>query len=128
MVPDLDKTSQPPETTLENAGESRLQSPGSSSVSTTPPIELIAMAEGDSDDSNSAAPGSDIADQGLLLLDPTTHFPYAESDESLCDTLQRLSQYISTSEWHRLARPCIICAADIVDRLAHRRNDTRPGC
>ncbi|XP_044721100.1 ubiquitin carboxyl-terminal hydrolase domain-containing protein [Hirsutella rhossiliensis] len=104
MIPDLNalgETTEAPETAMENARESGSRSPGSSSLSTSPPIELIAVADSDdrdNDDMNCAPTSPDIAGRDWLQLDPTTHFPYTEPEESLCDTLQRLTQYLSTTD------------------------------
>lgn len=130
MTPDLTALGETAETAVGSAPESGSRSPRSSSLSTSPPIELIAVTDSDdrdNDDTNSTTTGPGMAGQDWLQLDPTAHFPYTEPEESLCDTLQRLTQYLSTSELHKPGRSCIVPTADTDSRYAHRPDYPRPG-
>lgn len=88
---------------MDTARQTNSGSPKSSSLSTSPPVELVNLTEddGEGDDDmafSATGPEADTVSDYLLLVDPTLQFPYTEPEESLCDTLQRLTQYISTSE------------------------------
>ncbi|KJZ76086.1 hypothetical protein HIM_04542 [Hirsutella minnesotensis 3608] len=90
------------EAVRDNARGSSSRSPRSSSLSASPPIELISVADDDEQDEGdvnftTATPEAEMTNSTMLLLDPTVQFPYTEPDESLCDTLQRLTQYLSTN-------------------------------
>ncbi|PHH89689.1 hypothetical protein CDD83_5495 [Cordyceps sp. RAO-2017] len=90
------------DTAMANAADPGSKSPRSSPLSTSPPIELINVPEvDDRDDDNMNYTTDDLAEDtvagSLHIADPTSHFPYNEPDESLCDTVQRLTQYLSTN-------------------------------
>ncbi|RDA84248.1 hypothetical protein CP532_1981 [Ophiocordyceps camponoti-leonardi (nom. inval.)] len=84
------------EVAMEDAREPSSASRRSSSLSATPPIEIVA----DADEPILENMPLSTADSGadLLILDPTLQFPYTEADECLNDTLQRLTQYLSTTK------------------------------
>ncbi|RCI13809.1 hypothetical protein L249_8008 [Ophiocordyceps polyrhachis-furcata BCC 54312] len=85
----------PEEISMEDAHEPSSASHRSSSLSATPPIEIVADA-----DSGGVPVLENMPDSGanVLILDPTLQFPYTEADECLSDTLQRLTQYLSTTK------------------------------
>ncbi|RDA91503.1 hypothetical protein CP533_4564 [Ophiocordyceps camponoti-saundersi (nom. inval.)] len=89
----------PEEAAMEDAREPSSASHRSSSFSVTPPIEIVAEADGGGAPVLENMPLS-TTDPGanLLILDPTLQFPYTEADECLNDTLQRLTQYLTTTK------------------------------
>ena len=101
---DLSENAEAPGEAMDRAHRNISPSPKSSSLSASPPVELVNLTEDDEDEGNDdmafSATGleAEIVGEHLLHMDPTLQFPYAEPEESLCDTLQRLTQYFSTSE------------------------------
>ncbi|KAI9167392.1 Ubiquitin carboxyl-terminal hydrolase [Paramyrothecium foliicola] len=80
-----------------------VETPKSSSMSDSPAVEVITIQddgydEDEADHTNDLAANAGISIVGRrrALSDPTENFPYAEPDETLPETVQRLSHYINT--------------------------------
>ncbi|PFH60693.1 hypothetical protein XA68_10531 [Ophiocordyceps unilateralis] len=89
----------PEEVAMEDVREPSSASRRSSSLSTTPPIEIVADSDGGGPvlDDMAISTSNQPVEPNLLIFDPILQFPYLESGESLSDTLQRLAHYLSTT-------------------------------
>ncbi|KAH7160030.1 hypothetical protein B0J13DRAFT_119407 [Dactylonectria estremocensis] len=68
----------------------------SSSCSGSPPIEIITVPSDDEMPSGRESVDLTMSGEDLVLIDPVQDFPFNDSEESLVDTVHRLTQYFST--------------------------------
>ncbi|PHH77273.1 hypothetical protein CDD80_755 [Ophiocordyceps camponoti-rufipedis] len=96
---------------MENVHDPGCASRPSSSLSATPPIEIVTESDGGAPvhDGISLANADHLAQPNLLVIDPTLQFPYMENGETLSDTLQRLTHYLTTT---KPIDPLIIISVD----------------
>jgi ubiquitin carboxyl-terminal hydrolase 34 len=74
------------------------QSGSFSSTSRSPPIELVQIPEDEDAELEAAVEEVSPVGHHLYALDPTDQFPYNDPQEHLYETVNRLSQYISSRE------------------------------
>lgn len=74
----------------------------SSSSSGSPPIEIITVPSDEDMPSGPQSVDLTMSGEDLVLIDPVQDFPFNDPEESLVETVHRLTQYFSTRETPRL--------------------------
>ncbi|KPM43110.1 hypothetical protein AK830_g3489 [Neonectria ditissima] len=70
----------------------------SSSCSEVPSIEVITVPSDEDMTSGRQSVDLSMSREGLVLVDPVPDFPFNDAEESLAETVHRLTQYFSTRE------------------------------
>lgn len=83
-----------------------IDTPQSSSLhDESPPVEIVTVQADDDMDFVGETGYVPIIEQDRPLVDPIQQFPYKEPDESLVNTLRRLTTYLQDRTSHHLSKP-----------------------
>ncbi|KAF7560328.1 hypothetical protein G7046_g3827 [Stylonectria norvegica] len=100
LAPEAKASVEDPEVEMVTAPTQDATTPqsSSSSSSSSPPIEVITVHSDDDMGFDGQSAGVSVIGEDLVLVDPVRDFPYIDSEQTIVETLHRLTQYLSDQD------------------------------